>query len=367
MIHATPLLQPSSAAGHPAADGAVAPTPQVEAARTALGPEVGTAPGPEAEAARAAPAPGVETAHAASFAQWRNLVNQSFVPLDVQTDATEAFRGRIRSRVLDELSIVEVSANGHRVLRTPSLISSSDRLYYKLNLQLSGHGLLIQDNREASLRPGDLAVYDTHRPYTLGFESDFRTLVLMFPHEALDLPADAVGQLTAVRLPGDAGLGRMISPFMAQLAENLDALSGNSGQRLANNAVDLIATMFESELDARRETDAGSHPELLARIRRYIEANLGNPDLSPAEIAAAHYVSTRHLHNIFAASGTTVASWIRARRLDHCRRDLRDPILADRPVGSIAARWGFLDAAHFSRIFRSSFGVPPSSYRRQDA
>lgn len=366
MTHATPLLQPSSAAEHPAAESAAALAPPAEAARTAHGSEVETGARLVTEAARTVPAPGVETAHAASFDQWRSLVNQSFVPLDVQTDETDGFRGRIRSRVLDELSIVEVSANGHRVLRTPSLISSTDRLYYKLNLQLSGHGLLIQDNREASLRPGDLAVYDTHRPYTLGFESDFRTLVLMFPHEALDLPADAVGQLTAVRLPGDAGLGRMISPFMAQLAENLDALSGNSGQRLANNAVDLIATMFESELDARRETDAGSHPELLARIRRYIEANLGNPELSPAEIAAAHYVSTRHLHNIFAASGTTVASWIRARRLDHCRRDLRDPILADRPVGSIAARWGFLDAAHFSRIFRSSFGVPPSSYRRQD-
>ncbi|MFD1213167.1 helix-turn-helix domain-containing protein [Arthrobacter sp. GCM10027362] len=308
----------------------------------------------------------MQTALAGSFAEWRNLVNASFVPLEVHTDSAEGFRGRIRSRVLDELSIVEVTANGHRVLRTPSLIAASDRLYFKLNLQLAGHGLLVQDNREATLRPGDLAVYDTHRPYTLGFGEDFRTLVLMFPHDALDLPAEAVSQLTAVRLAGDTGLGRMVSPFMAQLAENLDALSGSSGRRLAHNAVDLVATMFESELDARREPAAGGHGELVTRIRRYIEANLGDPELSPADIAAAHYISTRHLHNIFAASGSTVASWIRTRRLERCRRDLRDPILADRPVGAIAARWGFVDAAHFSRIFRSAFGEPPSAYRRGD-
>nr|WP_246262773.1 helix-turn-helix domain-containing protein [Arthrobacter mobilis] len=294
------------------------------------------------------------------------MVSESFVPLEVHTDSAEGFRGRMRSRILDELSIVEVSASGHRVVRTPSLISASDRLYFKLNLQLAGHGLLVQDNREATLRPGDLAVYDTHRPYTLGYGEDFRTLVLMFPHDALDLPAEAVAQLTAVRLPGDAGLGRMVSPFMVQLAENLDVLSGASGRRLAHNVVDLIATMFESELDARREPASGSHSELMTKIRHYIEAHLGNPELSPADIAAAHYVSTRHLHNIFAASGTTVASWIRTRRLEHCRRDLRDPILADRSVGAIAARWGFVDAAHFSRVFRSAFGEPPSAYRRAD-
>jgi transcriptional regulator GlxA family with amidase domain len=165
-------------------------------------------------------------------------------------------------------------------------------------------------------------------------------------------------------MAGDAGLGRMISPFMVQLAENLDALSGTSGHRLAYNAVDLIATMFESELNVRRDPVGGPHGEMLTKMRQHIEANLGDPELSPAGIAAAHFMSTRQLHNIFHEADTTVAGWIRTRRLEHCRRDLRDPILGDRPVGAIAARWGFLDAAHFSRTFRLAFGEPPSAYRR---
>ncbi len=222
----------------------------------------------------------VRRAEANSFGEWRTLVSDSFVPLEVRTDARD-FHGTLRSRVLDDLSIVEVTANGHQVLRTPSLIARSDRQYFKLNLQLSGSGILIQDNREATLRPGDLAVYDTNRPYTLAFERDFRTLVLMFPHDALDLPADAIAQLTAVRMAGDAGLGRMISPFMVQLAENLDALSGATGHRLAYNAVDLVATMFESELSIRRDPAPGARADLLTSIHRYIEAELGDPALSP--------------------------------------------------------------------------------------
>ncbi|MEO6529881.1 MAG: helix-turn-helix domain-containing protein, partial [Specibacter sp.] len=100
------------------------------------------------------------------------------------------------------------------------------------------------------------------------------------------------------------------------------------------------------------------------RIRRFIEANLADPELSPASVASAHFISTRHLHNVFQEAGTTVAHWIRTRRLENCRRELRDPLLTHRPVSVIASRWGFVDAAHFSRVFRATFGEPPSTYRR---
>ena len=321
------------------------------------------------DTAQAAPSTDeIQSAVAHSFSAWNDLVCTSFVPLHVRSSNQEHFHGRLRSRLLDELSIIEVTASGHSVHRTPALISRSDRLYFKLNLQLAGTGMLIQDNREAVLHPGDLAVYDTHRPYTLAFESDFRTLVLMFPHDALDLPAGSVGQLTATRLAADQGLGRMISPFMTRLAENLDVLSGSSGHRLAHNTVDLLGTMLAAQLEDRApDGPERPHEELLGRIRRFIESNLADPELSPASVAAAHFISTRHLHHVFQEAGTTVAHWIRTRRLENCRRELRDPLVAHRSVSSIASRWGFVDAAHFSRIFRSAFGEPPSNYRRSAA
>ncbi|MET8678043.1 helix-turn-helix transcriptional regulator [Streptomyces sp. NPDC004647] len=58
-----------------------------------------------------------------------------------------------------------------------------------------------------------------------------------------------------------------------------------------------------------------------------------------------------------------VGNWIRLRRLEQCRRDLHDPALCARPVSAIAVRWGFRDAAHFSRTFRATYGVPPGEYR----
>ena len=288
---------------------------------------------------------------------------ESCVPLTAQTEAADGFQGRMRARVLDRMSIVEVTATSHEVHRTPALIAQAHERYFKLNLQLEGTGMLIQDNREALLRPGDLAIYDTSRPYTLAFEDSTRIMVLMFPREALNLPTDYVAQLAAVRMAGSEGLSGIVGQFIRQLSANLDVLNGPSGSRLAANALDLVSTMLHAEMDIT--PDRMKPQALLAvAIREYIEANLSDPLLSPASIAAAHFISTRHLHNVFHESGSTVASWIRTQRLEGARRELRDPLHAGKSVGAVAARWGILDAAHFSRTFRDAFGISPSEWRR---
>jgi AraC-like DNA-binding protein len=72
----------------------------------------------------------------------------------------------------------------------------------------------------------------------------------------------------------------------------------------------------------------------------------------------------RYLYRLFEAQGTTVAAWIRHRRLERCRADLTDPALRAAPVSAVAARWGLPDSAHFSRLFRRTYGLPPAEYRR---
>lgn len=304
----------------------------------------------------------VSTMVAPDLTAFRTAVASSFVPLRLTSSHPDSFRGVLRSIEAADVHLTDLRAHDHVVERTPELISRDDRRYFKVSVMLSGSCLLIQDHRETVLRPGDLAVYDTSRPYTLVFDEEVRTMVVMFPTELAGLPAEAVGQLTAVRMPGSEGLGAVVAPYLARLADNLEQLSGATGARLAQTGLDLVTTLFAHELDLDR---VGRDPReaLLGRIRAHIEENLGSPDLGPTSIAAAHFISTRHLHGLFQAQGTTVSTWIRIRRLERCRRDLLNPALADRPVSGIAARWGFADPAHFSRAFRAQFGTPPSELR----
>ncbi|MEW2427456.1 helix-turn-helix domain-containing protein [Micromonospora sp. NPDC047644] len=55
--------------------------------------------------------------------------------------------------------------------------------------------------------------------------------------------------------------------------------------------------------------------------------------------------------------------------MERRRRDLGNPLLRQ-PIQAIAARWGFPDKAHVSRLFRAHDGRSPREYRtgvaRQD-
>ena len=296
------------------------------------------------------------------FDGFQELLSNSFVPMEVSSLAPDSFWSRVRSAAVDQVQVSEITASGHRAVRPQHLITPLAPAYLKLTLQLAGTGLLVQGGREAVLGPGDLAVYDTQKPFSLTFDHDSRSLVVMFEMDAVDIPAEIVDHFTAVTISGHHGVGNLVVPFLAQLANNLDQLRGPTGPRLAHNMLDLLSTMFSAEL-GDPQTHRDRNEVLFQRVLDYVDVHLGSSSLTPQLIADRHYVSTRHLHGLFRAHGTTIASWIRSRRLQRCCRDLRDPSLSYRSINAIAARWGFGDAAHFSRLFKAHTGVTPSDFR----
>lgn len=308
-------------------------------------------------------APATASAQANSVGSFTSLASNSFVPLRFTAEGNAPFTGKLSTADADDVVFTEVIAKPHLVERTPELIADGGSGYYKVSLLLAGSSILVQDGREVVMQPGDLSVYDTSRPYSLLFDEDIRNLIMMFPKHRLDLPVPVTEQLTAVALNREhSGLAPVISSFLSQFPAQLSPLPARTRAKLAHTSLDLISTLFSSILDA----DAASrdpHQMLLQRVYTYIDDNLASPELSPGTIAHAHYVSTRHLHSLFRQADTTVSTWIRERRLERCREDLLDPVLSDRPVAAIAMRWGFTDAAHFSRVFKAAYGVTPSELR----
>ncbi|MFB6959240.1 helix-turn-helix domain-containing protein [Streptomyces sp. NPDC056309] len=63
------------------------------------------------------------------------------------------------------------------------------------------------------------------------------------------------------------------------------------------------------------------------------------------------------------AAGRLGGGWIRQRRLERSRRALSDPQLATKSIGFVRMCWDFVHASDFARAFRTTFGVPPSTYR----
>ncbi len=103
-----------------------------------------------------------------------------------------------------------------------------------------------------------------------------------------------------------------------------------------------------------------SHPGLVAALSA-MQANLAEP-LPRTALAAAAGVSLRQLERLFARHvGRTVGQEYLRLRLDAAMRLLRETAL---PRVEVAVACGFEDASHFSRAFRTRFGMTPLRARR---
>jgi AraC-like DNA-binding protein len=234
----------------------------------------------------------------------------------------------------------------------------------KVHVVARGRATVAHNGRAAVLAPGDFVLVDNERPVSKLMEA-VHFVTLAFPKTLFPLCHDDVSTLAGLRFDGEAGLGGLASSFVRQLVGLLDTWDEAEGVRLGHAVVDLLSVALAAQLNR----DASVPPDTLQRARLvqihgFIEQRLGDIDLSPATVAAANYISVRYLHRLFETQETTVAAWIRRRRLERCRRDLADPALQTVPVSTIAAQWGLTNPSQFSRQFHTAYGLPPSEYRR---
>ncbi len=295
--------------------------------------------------------------------EWSELLSGSFARFTFEAPDPAGFRGGMGVRTIAGVDFLRMSSDAHTARREVAGAGTGERADYLVSLTISGTGEFSQDGRTAMLRPGDLTVFDTTRPTTVCCSDGYRNLCMKFPQQALGLAPARMDELTAARFRADDGLTPAVRGVLSTLDAVADSLPGRGGRLAASSALQLVATLFESSLGAPDGSRARAHAALLDRMRDYIERHLHDPELSPAAIAAAHYVSLRQLHAMFEGTGSTVAASIRMLRHERARRALVDPGLDALPVAAVAARCGFSTPSAFGRAFREVYGVSPGRYR----
>lgn len=297
---------------------------------------------------------------------WVDLICSTYVQLECEPGADGRFTGSIAHQRLPGLELTTIRSSSQRVCRTPRAISASSDRYVLVSVQIRGQGRISQDGRQAILAPGDFAIYDSTRPYTLDFGEDFEERVLKVRADALGTLVRGIEALTAARVSGRAGAGRLLIDMVRSLQSEADVLPAPAAAAVSTGVLNLLAAGLQT-LPACRQGVERSALEAyhLARIKGFIDQNLGDSSLSIEKVAARLEMSTGHLHRLFKAEAASPSQYLWSRRLERCGRDLVAPQLARVPVSEIAFRWGFNDAAHFSRAFRERYGCAPREWRRQ--
>ncbi|MDO3704591.1 helix-turn-helix domain-containing protein [Micromonospora sp. C28SCA-DRY-2] len=304
------------------------------------------------------------------FDFWQELVARESAPARV--DSPHAHDFTASARVVD-LGTVKLSSWRYPSLdmrRTARHIRRSDPEMYHLALPLSGHGAMIQDRRETRLGPHGFAFVHTGRPHGSWHRPDgptagpLSTVTALVPPAALPIPARRADRLLAAEIPAGAGMGLLLAQFIRQVVGHPEQYAPADAVRLDTVALDLVAGTLAQRLDIEETLPTEVRATgLRAGVEAFVERHLGDPELRPATVATAHHVSLRTLHRLFEDADTTVAALIRNRRLARCHRDLADERLRGLSVRTVAARWGFRDSAHFSRVFRARYGFSPQEHR----
>ncbi len=287
----------------------------------------------------------------------------SWVGSDLESD----FEGRVARRVVGDssVSVLTVRGHAHAIVRTSAQVGTVPDPFVLAAVQLSGTSRLETVRGTALLRPGDHLVATWTTPSRWAFPGEFTLFIARMPAErlraALTLPDAPVGQV----LPGRAGVGVALLPFVASLAENLDLLRGRGGPRV----LAAVADLFSASLVARASEEAGrgirsARADTFDRATAWIDGRPQDPALGVETIAVGLAVSRRHLQAAFAERGETVTGWIRRRRLEGAAAALEDPALGHRSIEAIAREWGFAHASYFARSFRAQYGCTPGGWRR---
>lgn len=295
---------------------------------------------------------------------WSAGVAEHFFPMRVESVGRRAFEARLTGTTVGAVGVRTISGVPHSVRRTSQMIAQGDPDSLLLYLMRTGSCRIEQDDRACVLGPGDLAVQDTSRPSAFELVDPATLIVFSFPKWLLGARVGSITRHSTVRLTrGGQSLAMLGAPFLAGLARSVEdaTVSESEAEGLAETLAGMLWTLFGGgEGLAGPETRSDL---LRARMRRFAQERLGDPELGPEQIAAAHFVSTRYVHKLFAATGSGVSAWIREQRMERARDDLRQS--GDASIGSIASRWGYCDPASFSRAFRQTYGCSPRDMRRQ--
>lgn len=294
---------------------------------------------------------------------WHDLVSGTFIPLDVELHEPVPSAGSISTHGLGPLQISVVEAGPQTVSRSERRISQGGGEYLTVTLQHRGTGRLTQDGRQALVGPGTFTCSDAGRPYRREHPEGFRFTAFRVPKKDLGVTDGDLRAVTGTLFSGNSGTSALVAGYLDRLAEQAAGFDAYTGHRLALTTTDLLAVLVrerQGRFDPRAPEAARG---MLARIKEYVLRHLGDPGLSPERIAAAHHVSVRYLHKLFRADGTTVGRWIHRERLERCRRELSGPRGASPAVAAVAQRWGFVSPSHFSRAFRSAYGMSPREWQ----
>ncbi|VWC97083.1 helix-turn-helix domain-containing protein [Burkholderia contaminans] len=236
--------------------------------------------------------------------------------------------------------------------RTPQQARADGFDHYYLILLRSGGITWRFGARYFDTKPGGLYLIDSAGAFDCTVTTGDATIVTL----PRDLFHPDVAKLNGCAI--SPAMTEILTDYLGSLQSNLSGLSVAQIPHLVQATTNLLTACVQTSRDAVMQADTEINVLLRERVKKYIEENLTDPELSPEKICRTVGISRPRLYRFFDEDGG-VMRVIQRKRLMRVRSILADPSRPKVRIADLAWRYGFLSDKHFSRIFKAEFGHSP--------
>ena len=292
---------------------------------------------------------------------WQQVLGRLFLPASRPLDPHAGFFGSA-TRLVSPLGIELTRLTSAPQEIAGRYVKQSDGIW--LAQILEGRGILATSMGDIPLQAGDVAFGPVATHAALTLPEQFSLLYVRLPRLALHPRLLGPAPVRVGMLVNTQGIQNVFSAALRALGQSLEHLTTSQlpAVELVLSEL-LISSVLSDEASSPGPSASNRRIALFHRLCQTVEAELGDPDLNVQKIAKLQGISTRTLQKLFSLAGRRFSQYIRMRRLERCRGDLASPLYMHLSISEICFRWGFNDAAHFSRTFRQAYDMSPREWR----
>ena len=286
-------------------------------------------------------------------------LNTDAFSIDVDPIDKQTYQAVAEVAALGPLTVARVDSNAAVVARKTEPSHDTCKRY-SIIVVIGGEVMLSHRLGMSELKTGDFILMDNTRPRTMFVYQQISLLIISIPETVLrrfiPLPEEIEAQkMTA---PGSQ------EPFYQPLLTLWEAVKKSQLQEFAPTLSDKLLNTISGLYSAHGTYRGGRAARRVIQVKKLIEEQLGNPELTVESLAASLAVSSRYLRDLFSQS-EKISHYILRRRLEECANQLANSLQQHTSITAIAFQYGFNSTAHFSRTFRKQYGITPREYRRK--
>lgn len=301
----------------------------------------------------------------AGYQQWESTLAEqcgTFHPEPPDKHGIDGFEGTITPAhfSIPGYAGAKIGTNCPHIHRNVKDIKRDGHDFFYLVHQVSGHAKMEHCGHQSILTPGDLVLLDSARPSDFYFSGMSEQTSLIIPRHKIENNLNGFKLMLNSKIPALSKTGVVAGLITHQFFSDTDQES--ELEVLMEALITLIRPTVISNEKHSTSYSEKVQKAYFAKALRYIDSKLSNFELTPDMIANELGTSKRTLHRVFAQQGLSIGRYILDRRLDRCASEFESGSDIQK-VSAVAFAWGFNDVSHFSRAFKTRFGVSPKEFR----